>query len=802
MKEQMELFSEGGLRDEGGEIEPKSGNKVPSGSLKKEVADDIPVMISEGEFVFPADVVRYIGLETLIKMRQDAKQGLKMMEKMGQMGNPEEAELPDDIPFGMADLIVVSGKMKEDDDKEEKAEGGVVGLQQGGINLSKRIPSTHPFFKSDAYKRYQNDTDTAYAQVMTAASDGNVFGNPGLAAAYDEYLKTKPAEETPTDTGGGGGLLNDPRFKRPSTGDTPTIGDENKKEIEDALLGTVYGTITMRRYVNADGVVKYIPFIGEEPQMEIPEGFELDNSAPTPTNTTVTSISQDSDGGSTATSYNQLNPNLNPFKDQASVNFDINNLDANQLVDYYGSFSSPMNRFLSVGVGALFGGLPALGIATMQQFAQTRGPNSLKATEDKLAQMVKNGEISGDLLDKLKAFQKRAKEKGTGPRSFLSRLIGGASGGDKKKADTLTKAVQAGDVTTVEKVSQEAVEQNVQKALNDAIANIRADIDLENEPEAKSNPTLINTVGGLVDIARTSTFDSMVNRELEESADRTAAMSDFTQQVPEAFAKPFEREKADRLAAMSDFTRQIPSAVTPIRTDDITTEDALAKATGTDVFKTAFGLEDFGKVKASPYEAEGRSQLGSGFKSAEQDRLDLMRRGRGRTKEQEQEEQKQQTKKRTRKADQPRAGILPRRGERFPDVGLDRPSRFGQTRVDDFLLGVQRDDKGNITNLTEQQQKNIRQNVQDLENIQQKLDQEDRVRQSRGFGPMSVQERFDRQQQEFTGFDSQGNFLGGMYVGGVPTKPMKPQRLKQGGLAKPKVKPKRMKKGGLASKKK
>ena len=45
-------------------------------------------------------------------------------------------------------------------------------------------------------------------------------------------------------------------------------------------------------------------------------------------------------------------------------------------------------------------------------------------------------------------------------------------------------------------------------------------------------------------------------------------------------------------------------------------------------------------------------------------------------------------------------------------------------------------------------------------------------------------------------------FYGGFYVGGVPTKPMKPQRLKKGGLAKPKVKPKRMKKGGLASRKK
>ena len=129
----MAFMQEGGMQDDGGETEPKSGNKVPSGSLKEEVADDIPTMLSEGEFVFPADVVRYIGLETLMKMRQDAKQGLKMMEKMGQLGNPEEAEIPDDVPFGMADLVVISGEMKkEDDDKEEKAEGGAVGLANGG----------------------------------------------------------------------------------------------------------------------------------------------------------------------------------------------------------------------------------------------------------------------------------------------------------------------------------------------------------------------------------------------------------------------------------------------------------------------------------------------------------------------------------------------------------------------------------------------------------------------------------------------------------------------------------------------
>jgi len=106
MGQQMELFNEGGLKDEGGSKDPISGNDVPIGSLKKEVRDDIPAQLSEGEFVFPADVVRYYGLDTLMKMRQKAKQGLKLMEAMGQMGNSEEAIVPDDIPFDFDDLEI------------------------------------------------------------------------------------------------------------------------------------------------------------------------------------------------------------------------------------------------------------------------------------------------------------------------------------------------------------------------------------------------------------------------------------------------------------------------------------------------------------------------------------------------------------------------------------------------------------------------------------------------------------------------------------------------------------------------
>ena len=131
MKKQMSLFEEGGLEQDGGTVDPVSGNEVPVGSSQEEVRDDIDAKLSEGEFVFPADVVRYIGLEKLMQLRQEAKAGLKKMEAMGQMGNSEEATLPDDIPFSPEDIMV-----EDDDGNEGELEmqvGGVVTPNQQGV---------------------------------------------------------------------------------------------------------------------------------------------------------------------------------------------------------------------------------------------------------------------------------------------------------------------------------------------------------------------------------------------------------------------------------------------------------------------------------------------------------------------------------------------------------------------------------------------------------------------------------------------------------------------------------------------
>jgi len=134
MPKQMELFNEGGLMDEGGTTDPVSGNDVPVGSLKKEVRDDIPAQLSEGEFVMPADVVRYHGLDKMMALRDEAKAGLARMEAMGQMGNADEATIPDGIPFNMDDLIM-------DDEPMQMQVGGFVPQLQPYTSLQGQQPT-------------------------------------------------------------------------------------------------------------------------------------------------------------------------------------------------------------------------------------------------------------------------------------------------------------------------------------------------------------------------------------------------------------------------------------------------------------------------------------------------------------------------------------------------------------------------------------------------------------------------------------------------------------------------------------
>jgi len=71
-------------------MDEESGNPVPPGSSEMNVRDDIPAALSDGEYVVPADVVRWHGLKHLMEMRDEAKMGLMAMQMEGQIETLEE----------------------------------------------------------------------------------------------------------------------------------------------------------------------------------------------------------------------------------------------------------------------------------------------------------------------------------------------------------------------------------------------------------------------------------------------------------------------------------------------------------------------------------------------------------------------------------------------------------------------------------------------------------------------------------------------------------------------------------------
>jgi len=254
MAEQMELFEpvergfdEGGLMEEGGMVDEESGNEVPPGSLREEVRDDIPAQLSEGEFVFPADVVRYIGLEKLMMMRQEAKQGLAQMEAMGQMGNGDEAVMEDDLPFDMYDLDV---------DDEEEYNSETRNFQVGGF--------VSPFGQQPYQQPTQVNPQTGTYTLPGTGIAGYQMPSGGQTG-YTPYGGATPYFQPVQFTG--------PQFQTSlQTTNLPTFGE---------TVGTRPGQYDeLRTYVNDAGQILQIPFKDGQPIYPIPEGYKLQGEQP------------------------------------------------------------------------------------------------------------------------------------------------------------------------------------------------------------------------------------------------------------------------------------------------------------------------------------------------------------------------------------------------------------------------------------------------------------------------------------------------------------------------------------------
>ena len=99
-------------------IDPVSGNEVPMGATPKEVRDDIPAQLSEGEYVVPSDVVRFYGVRFFENLRAKAKFGYQDMAQNGRIGGEPVDEL-DGMMFDVSELEV-----EDDGEPMAMAEGG------------------------------------------------------------------------------------------------------------------------------------------------------------------------------------------------------------------------------------------------------------------------------------------------------------------------------------------------------------------------------------------------------------------------------------------------------------------------------------------------------------------------------------------------------------------------------------------------------------------------------------------------------------------------------------------------------
>lgn len=227
-------YEDGGLKDEGGSVDPVSGNDVPVGSTQEEVRDDIPAQLSEGEFVLPADVVRYIGLENLMELRSKAKEGLAKMEAMGQMGNSEEAVMDSDGEYESEIDDLIDNFDPNDPETLSFAEGGVVHAYDGA-NITRSTQQNYAYVPPSNITS-PNINVQPYPLAVQA---------PQYSAGYFPQSVYTP----------------------------PALQPTGQQKIYSPGVGVGGGVSELRQYQGPNGEMISILFLNGVPQQEIPKGY-------------------------------------------------------------------------------------------------------------------------------------------------------------------------------------------------------------------------------------------------------------------------------------------------------------------------------------------------------------------------------------------------------------------------------------------------------------------------------------------------------------------------------------------------
>ena len=325
-------MNKGGIMDKqmvkafavGGEVtDPISGNEVPEGSFPNEVRDDVPAMLSEGEYVVPADVLRFYGLKFFEDLRENAKIELQRMSQDGRMGGePVQESMGESQALTDTDVDNLESMMRNanngsEADVVEMAEGGLIDklvhtiktdngvnqrLAKGGVVI-KMAPGglvssslyQDPTKMDEIIKEVTAASKTNPALFQRLASKGVVLDKTNATMNPEEMIdKNKPmfdietGEELVTANEGGligyshggyhGDLFSTDPFKKQDPASTV-----------DERYSNETGEIITKHYKIVDGIKMLTGYTRDSnpdrkfsiPPLEIPAGFNQLITAPT-----------------------------------------------------------------------------------------------------------------------------------------------------------------------------------------------------------------------------------------------------------------------------------------------------------------------------------------------------------------------------------------------------------------------------------------------------------------------------------------------------------------------------------------
>ena len=138
---------------------------LPIGSSPENVADDLELMISQGEYVLPENVVKWHGLKHIMSMQDEAEMGLMMMHDMGLMVEvgDETQEEPDSEGVDDAQVSAAS------DPEQEEAETTIETPEGNEIELA-AVETIYEQPEVDETEDYQNNQygkSSAYGTMRT-----------------------------------------------------------------------------------------------------------------------------------------------------------------------------------------------------------------------------------------------------------------------------------------------------------------------------------------------------------------------------------------------------------------------------------------------------------------------------------------------------------------------------------------------------------------------------------------------------------------------------------------------------------